>query len=148
MPCSALLSQEYSAIAHQGQILKKGGKKMEKALTEYDLVVQFRDARERLNRLKEAATEAQKEFDETEQKLIERLQDENKESTARYEKIGYVGITKPSVYASFSPENKDALFKFLRSRDRQDLIQKTVKKRSLKKHITKIFWKKRNNNPP
>jgi len=116
---------------------------MEKALTEYDLVVQFRDARERLNQLKEAAAEAQKEFDETEQKLIERLQDENKESTARYEKLGYVGVTKPSVYASFSPENRDVLFKFLRSRNRSDLIQKTVNSRSLSAFIKELLEKRR-----
>ena len=112
---------------------------MTKALNEYDLVIQFRDARLKLNELKEAVTAAQKEFDETEHQLIERLTDEGKDATARYDGIGYVGVNKPSVYASYAPENKDTLFKFLRIHKRQDLIQKTVNSRSLSTYVKELI---------
>lgn len=108
-------------------------------LREYDLVIKFRDAREKLNQLKKAVTEAQKEFDETERQLIEQLQEEGKDATARYDGIGYVGVSKPSVYASYAAENRDSLFNFLRRRKRQDLIQKTVNARSLSIFVKELL---------
>jgi hypothetical protein len=112
---------------------------MAQAHKEQALVIQFRDARQKLNQLKEAATEAQKEFDEIERQLIERLNDEGKDATARYDGIGYIGIHKPAVYASYAPENKKALFAFLRSRKRQDLIQKVVNARSLSTYVKELL---------
>lgn len=112
---------------------------MTKALSEYDLVLKFRDARLKLNQFKEAQTEAQKEFDEAERQLIERLQDEGKDASARYDNIGYVGLNTPVVYASYVPDNKIPLFKFLRSRKRQDLIQETVNSRSLGTFVRELI---------
>ena len=112
---------------------------MDKAQSEYDLLIKFNADKAKLQQLKDATTEAQKEFDETERQLIERLQDEGKNSTARYEGIGYIGVNSPVVYASYTAENKDSLFKFLRSRKRQDLIQRTVNSRSLSSYIKELL---------
>jgi hypothetical protein len=124
-------------------LIGKEESNMAKILSELELVVKFKEAREKLNQLKEAATEAQVEFDQVEGQLIERLQDEGKDATARFDGIGYVGLSKASVYASYAAENKDSVFKFLRSRKRQDLIQKTVNARSLSTYVKELIDKGR-----
>ena len=108
-------------------------------LKEYDLVVKFRDARARLQSLKDEAKAAQKEFDEIERKLIEKLNDEGKDATARFEGLGYVGVHKPSIFASYAPDNKDALFSYLRKKKRQDLIQEVVNARSLSTYVKELL---------
>lgn len=107
--------------------------------SEYDLLIKFKEAKEKLYQLKEAITKAQTEFDAAESQLIERLQEEGKEATARYDNLGYVGLTKPAVYASFVQENKDNVFQFLRSRKRGDLIQKNVNARSLSAFVKELI---------
>lgn len=110
-----------------------------KAQSEYDLVVEFKEAKGKLQLLKDATTEAQKEFDEAERQLIELLQEQGKNATARYEGIGYIGVNAPVVYASVIAEKKDSLFKFLRSRKRQDLIIKTINSRSLSSYVKELL---------
>ncbi len=112
---------------------------MSKAINEYDLVIKFKEAKERLETLKEAKIQAEKEFADAESQLIERLREEGKDATARYDGLGYIGISRPAVYASFLQENKDDLFKFLRSRKRQDLIQETVNARSLSSYVKEML---------
>ena len=112
---------------------------MSKALKEIDLVIKFKEAKDKLETIKEAKTLAEEEFANAESQLIERLREEGKDATARYEGVGYIGISKPSVYASFLQENKVDLFKFLRSRKRQDLIQETVNTRSLSSYVKELL---------
>ena len=104
---------------------------MAEVQSEYQMLIKFKEAKDKLFTLKEQTTEAQKEFDEAESQLIEYLREQDKEATAHYNRIGYVGLNKPVIYASIAAENKDEALKFLRSRKRGDLIQKTVNSRSL-----------------
>lgn len=112
---------------------------MAEGQTEYNLMVNFKTAREKLLNLKEQATEAQKEFDQAESQLVDYLRENGKEATARYQGIGYIGLNRPVIYASIAAEKKDEAFKFLRARKRSDLIQKTVNARSLSVFVKELM---------
>jgi len=100
-------------------------------ITERDLVIKFRDARKKKDEAKKAATKAQLEFDTVSNALIEALHAQDKTSSAKYEGIGYCGLVKPRLYASFDKDNEAAIFEYLRSVDRDDLIKPTVNAQSL-----------------
>lgn len=106
--------------------------------TEYELIVEFRAAKETVNKLKDELSIAVGEFDKAESQLVERLQNEGKDATARYDGLGFVSLYKPQLYASCAAENKESLFKFLRARKRQDLIQKTVHPSSLSTYVREL----------
>lgn len=112
---------------------------MAEVQSEYQLLIKFKAAKDKLWTLKEQTTEAQKEFDQAESQLIENLREEGKEATARYENLGYVSLNQPVIYASIAAEKKDEAFKFLRSRKRGDLIHKTVNSRSLSTFIKELM---------
>lgn len=103
---------------------------MEK-VTERDLVIEFRSAKERRDALKESLANAQEELDQTESRLIEFLEANSAVSTAKYEGIGYAQIQKPRLYANCRQENMELLFEFLKERQREDLIKTTVLPQSL-----------------
>lgn len=98
---------------------------------EYVLAVKFRDAKEKLEALKLQTSEAQQALDSAERQLIELLQEQGKDATARYEGFGYVSINKPRLYANCTKENLDQLLEFLHSQQREDLIQTVVYPQSL-----------------
>lgn len=98
---------------------------------EYELAVKYRDAKEKLEDLKLQTSEAQKELDLAERQLIEMLQEQGKDATARYEGFGYISINKPRLYANCTKDNMDKLFSFLHSVEREDLIQTVVYPQSL-----------------
>lgn len=103
---------------------------MEKA-TERDLVLQFKCAKEKRDRMKESLKDAQAEYDLAESRLIEFLESNSAVSTAKYEGLGYAQIQKPRLYASCRQENMDKLFSFLKDQQREDLIKTTVMPQSL-----------------
>lgn len=109
------------------------------AITEYDLIVMFKEAKDKVDKLDEQLSLAKKERDEAEQKLLELMQAEGKESSAKYEGLGFITVTKPVVYASFIKENEPVVFDFLKSVDRADLIKETVNTRSLSSFVKEIL---------
>lgn len=112
---------------------------MAQAQNEQALVVEFRDAKEKLDSLKEQLSVAQKQFDDIEARLVEMLQTDEKESTAKYERIGWCSLSKPRIYANCTIENLPLLFKYLRSRKRGDLIKKQVNPSSLSSYCKEIL---------
>lgn len=100
-------------------------------ITEQDLLIKFIAAKKCLQQLKDAEAEAQKKFDEAEQRLLEFLNESGQEATGRYENIGWVSRNRPVVYANYKQEDSDNLFKYLRKQKRSDLIRKIVNPRSL-----------------
>lgn len=110
---------------------------------EQALIVEFKEAKEKLDSLKEKLSEAQKQFDAVEAKIVEKLQTEGKESTARYEAIGWVSLSKPRIYANCTIENQQSLFKYLRSRKRGDMIKPTVNPSSLSSFVRELLDKGR-----
>jgi len=95
-------------------------------MSERDLVIQFKSAKEKRDALKEALKQAQEEFDKTEFAVIEFLEANSAVSTAKYEGLGYVQIQKPRLYASCKEDNLPGLFDFLKKQGREDLIKTTV----------------------
>lgn len=114
---------------------------MQSAITEQDLIVKFRDAKEKVDALKLQLSEAQRECDEAENKLLELMQVEGKESSARYEGLGFVTMMKPALYANYLKENEDQVFEYLRTIDRADLIKETVNTRSLSSFVKESLEK-------
>jgi septal ring factor EnvC (AmiA/AmiB activator) len=109
------------------------------AMNEQALVEKFAQAKEKLDSLKEQCSLAQKEFDTVEANLVELLQTEEKEATARYERIGYCSLSKPRIYANCKEENRTDLFKYLRAHKRGDLIKPTVNPQSLSTYVGELL---------
>lgn len=107
--------------------------------TERILVEKFKEAKDKLDSIKERLKQAQLEYSLAESSLVELLTAQGKEATARYEGLGFVGLTKPELYASCLKENEDALFAFLESKGRTDLVRQTVHSRSLSSYIKEIL---------
>lgn len=104
-------------------------------LSERDLVIRFRNAKDKRDKLKTALTKAQQEFDEAGNDLIETLQAQDKKSTAKFEGIGSCGLVKPRLYARFDKENESDVFEYLREEGREDLIKETVNSQSLSSFV-------------
>lgn len=99
---------------------------METTTTERDLVLRFREARDKKEAVKSALDVASQEYDSAEAALIELLQSRNASATARYAGVGYVSLVKPRLYASCKKENEARLFEFLEQEGRVDLVKQTV----------------------
>lgn len=104
---------------------------MNDTITEFDLVVRFRDAKMKKEKLEESLSLAQQEFDKAESELIELLNARNATKTAEYDGVGHATLLKPKLYASVLKENQDKLFQFLREQRRDDLIKEVVNPQSL-----------------
>ena len=100
-------------------------------LDERELVVQFKQAKERRDRLKEDLKNVQEEYDRAEDALIEFLESKSAVSTAKYEGLGCAQIQKPRLYASCGQEDMEKLFSFLKEKRREDLIKASVMPQSL-----------------
>lgn len=98
---------------------------------EKDLLQDFVSAKKILIRIKEDEKNAQAVFDERERKLLDYLTESDKDATAKYEGIGYAMSVKPRLYASCVKADEPALFDFLKSKDRADLIKEVVQSGSL-----------------
>ena len=106
---------------------------------ERDLVLRFKNAKEKRDALKEELKQAQEEYEKTEFALIEFLESISAISTAKYEGIGYVQIQKPRLYANCKEENMQTLFVFLKELGREDLIKTTVLPQSLSSFISECI---------
>ena len=109
------------------------------SMNEQALVEQFASVKEKLDSLKEQCSLAQKEFDTIETALVELLQTEEKEATAKYERLGWCVLSKPRVFANCKEENKPLLFKYLRDHKRGDLIKPTVNPVSLSTYVSELL---------
>lgn len=112
---------------------------MAQVQSEQALVEEFARAKEKLDSLKEQCSAAQKEFDSVEATIVERLQTEEKEATAKYENLGWCSLSKPRIYANCVVENLPILFKYLRQHKRGDMIKKTVNPASLSSFVKELI---------
>lgn len=106
---------------------------------EKTLVMKFKEFKEKVSFHDNEKKEAQKELDNIERELLELLQVEEKESTARYEGLGFVSQNSPVVRANCRKENISQLFEFLRSEGRQDLIKENVHPQALSSYVTEML---------
>lgn len=108
-------------------------------MTEMEMLIEYRNAKEALEKAKEAQTEAQLKFDRIEAQIVETLETTGKDATAKYAGIGYASLKKPTLYASCREEFKDQLFEFLKGQGMESLIKPTVNPRSLSSFISDVI---------
>lgn len=104
---------------------------MTTTINERDLVLKLRDAKARKEEAELTLEAANKECAAAEAALIESLTARNAEATARYDGVGYCGLVKPRLYASFRKEFEPQVFEYLKTQGREDLIKATVNAQSL-----------------
>lgn len=109
------------------------------AATEKDLVVKFKEAKDRLEKIKAEKVEAQKEFDRIEDELCRVLMENDATSTARYEGVGFVSLEKPRLFASYSKDNEETVFRSIREAGDGSIIKETVAAVSLSSFVTRMI---------
>jgi len=106
---------------------------------EMDLVYKYRYAKELLEKSENQYAESKKAVEEIESEIIELLQAEGKERTAKYEGVGFISLMSPRVYASCLKEKEDDLFSFLKQEGRDDMIRPTVNARTLSSFVKELM---------
>ena len=109
---------------------------MDDRLTERDLLIRFRDAKNYKTKCEEHLEIASKELANAEGALIEALMSQDKNSTADFEGIGRAVLGKPSLFASCKVDNQPSLLSFLQSEGRMDLVRNTVNPKSLSAFVS------------
>jgi hypothetical protein len=107
-------------------------------MTERELLVALKTARERLDAIKEAQKDAQACYDKAEADIVEALTANQAEATAKYDGIGYAKIMKPRVYASVRKDDEDQLKKLLRDKGRGDLVRETISAPCLSSYVAEL----------
>lgn len=111
---------------------------------EMDLVFKYRDAKELLESKQLQLDDAKKMVENIETELIDLLQAEGKERTAKYEGVGFISLMSPKVYASCLKEKEEELFSYLRSEGREDMIRPTVNARTLSSYTKELMEEGKN----
>lgn len=111
---------------------------------EMDLVFKYRDAKELLESRQLQLDDAKKMVENIETELIDLLQAEGKERTAKYEGVGFISLMSPKVYASCIKEKEEELFSYLRSEGREDMIRPTVNARTLSSYTKELMEEGKN----
>lgn len=112
---------------------------MQAVQTELELVDRFRKARQQKMEAKKVLELASKEYDVIERELIEALEAKGATTTAKYQGVGFVSLTKPRVYASYVKDNERDVFDFLKAQERADLIRETVAPQSLSGFVKELL---------
>ncbi|MBI4708217.1 MAG: hypothetical protein HY761_09905 [Candidatus Omnitrophica bacterium] len=108
-------------------------------MDEREMLVKYIDARDKLNKLKEELTEAQKIFDEEESRLVTMLIDKEATSTARYEGVGFATLTKPRLFASYSKEYEQDVFQFVEKSGERELMKISIHPSFLSGFVSRLI---------
>lgn len=106
---------------------------------EMDLVFKYQAAKEILAKIEAKHSEAKREVEDLESEIIDLLQAEGKERTAKYEGVGFISLMSPRVYASCLKDNEEELFSYLKGIGRDDMIRPTVNARTLSSLIKELI---------
>lgn len=106
-------------------------------MNEKDLVLEYKLAKDELERLDDETKKAKERFDKAQLKLVEELQSKGASQTAKYDGIGRITIMKPLVGAR--SENEDVLFDYLKQIGRDDLIRPTVHHKTLSSFVKEML---------
>lgn len=118
------------------------------AKDEQALLIKYREAKQQLEALKAKLAEMQEVFNNAEEELIDLLNEQGKEASARYSGVGWVTLSKPRVFANCKIDNYPLLFKYLHNQKRGDLIRKTVNPASLSSFVKEILESSKKKIPP
>jgi len=108
-------------------------------MTERDLVINCKKAKEELDRLSQLQDEAKKRFDDAEMKMIDYLQSTGADASARYDGVGHISLSKPRVFASCLKQNEQDIKDQLRKAGRGDLIREVVHPASLSSYVGELL---------
>lgn len=108
-------------------------------MDEREMVVQFKEARQRLDDIKAAEKDAQLVFDKIEGVLVEHLITQNAEATADYSGLGRAKLKKPRIYASFLKADEDKVKILLKENGRGDLIKENINPASLSSYVGELI---------
>jgi len=106
---------------------------------ERELVEQYAQAWADLADLKKRKAAAQNTVDRLRYEIVELLTSEEKTATAKYDDLGYIGLTKPKVRVNQDKTQQESLFEFLETSNRADLIKPTVNSSSLATFVTELL---------
>lgn len=109
---------------------------MPDVISERDLVLEFRTAKQLVDTLSSQLETAKKRLYKAEATLIEYLDAKGAVSTAKYDGVGHITLQKPRVFANYTKENEDTLFSFLREIGRDDLIKENIHRSSLSSFVS------------
>jgi len=102
-------------------------------MTELELVLEYRNAKEEVDTLEDKLKLAKDRFDKAQIALVEELQSKGASQTAKYDGVGKVTMLKPLVGARSLDEEK--LFGYLKEIGRDDLMKLTVHHKSLSSFV-------------
>lgn len=108
-------------------------------MTERELLVSYKLARERRDDIKSALADAQAVYDKAETAMVEFLIAKEANETATYDGIGYCKMMKPRVFASCKIENLPALKAHLEQAGRKDLIKETIAPAALSSYVGEVI---------
>lgn len=108
-------------------------------MTERDLVIECKKAKDELDRLSQLVDEAKKRFDDAEMKMIDYLQSTGADASARYDGVGHVSLNKPRVFAYILKQNEQDVKEHLRKAGRGDLIREAVHPASLSSYVGELL---------
>ena len=106
-------------------------------MNEKELVLEYKLAKDEVERLSDESEKAKDRFDKAQAKLVEELQGKGASQTAKYDGIGRITILKPVVGAR--SENEDVLFDYLKQIGRDDLIKATVHHKTLSSFVKEML---------
>ena len=106
-------------------------------MTELELVQEYRRTKELVDELTDQLKEATEQFDKAKLALVDDLKLRGASQTAKYDGIGRVSLLKPTVGARSKDEA--ALFDYLKSIGRDDLIKQTVHHRTLSSFVGEVI---------
>lgn len=108
---------------------------------EKTLVQKFSELRSAIDEKNEALDQLKEELSVVEYKLLKLLEADNKQSTARYEGIGFISIEKPKLKVSVNKADEDRLFEFVRASDREMFIKESIHPSTLVSFVDELITK-------
>lgn len=106
---------------------------------EKELVVEYAQRKKSYEELKALCSDAFSKLEQTTQKIIEYMEDTGASSTAKYDGLGRLTLTKPQLYAKFEEESRTEVFDFLRENGMSDIIKETVHHSTLSSFIASLI---------
>lgn len=106
-------------------------------MTEKELVLEYKLAKDEVDRLDDESKKAKDRFEKAQAKLVEELQSKGASQTAKYDGVGRITILKPLVGAR--SENEDVLFEYLKKIGRDDLMKLTVHHKTLSSFVKEML---------
>ncbi len=108
-------------------------------MTERDLLVVYKSARQELDATKEQLKQVQERYDKAETAMVEHLISIGANESSTYDDLGYCKMMKPRVFASCKIENLPALKAHLEKAGRKDLIKETISPAALSSYIGEVI---------